>query len=96
MYLSVYYQNVRGVKTKTLDIHNTILCYNLDIICFTGTWLDETVLSSELFDDRYCVVRTDRDGKFRSRVETTMVEACSFNLFNRDWKSEYLEDLWIH
>lgn len=67
MYLSLYYQNIRGMKSKALDIYNTILCNNFDIICLTETWLDDAVLSSELFDDRYCVLRRDRDPSFRTR-----------------------------
>lgn len=36
-------------------------CNNYDIVIFTETWLDCTVLSSELFDDRYIVYRRDRE-----------------------------------
>lgn len=102
MFLSIYYQNVRGMKTKTLDIYNTVLVNNYDIICLTETWLDDTIMSSELFDERYCVIRRDRDVKFRVRYKKShgggVLVAYSKNLtvaFREDWVSEGLEDLWL-
>lgn len=102
MCISIYYQNVRGIKTKTIDIYNTVLCNNYDIICLTETWLDDTVMSSEIFDDRYCVLRRDRDAKFRDRYKKSygggILVAYSKNLqiiYRKEWSSEYLEDLWL-
>lgn len=71
MGLKVYLQNIRGTKTKCLEIYNSILCNNYDIICLCETWLTEAILSSELFDERYRVIRRDRDANF-------------FNLYNKN------------
>lgn len=60
MALSIYYQNVRGLKTKTSEFKNELLQTNYDIIFLTETWLNPNIYDSELFDDRYVVYRKDR------------------------------------
>lgn len=62
--LSIYYQNVqnvRGLRTKCVDLYNSVLCSDYDIILITETWLQNDILNSELFDMRYDVFRCDRD-----------------------------------
>lgn len=46
-----YYQNVRGLNTKSQQVFNfTSSQYNpLDFIALTETWLNDGVFSSELF-----------------------------------------------
>lgn len=59
--LSISYQNVRGLRTKSLDFFSkSMLCTN-DIICLTETWLNESFYTSEFFDDNFIVFRKDRD-----------------------------------
>lgn len=59
--LSVYYQNVRGLKTKTYEFRSKVLTCFFDVILLCETWLRADVFSTELFDDRYVVYRKDRD-----------------------------------
>lgn len=59
--LSIYYQNVRGLRTKTNDLFKNVVCGYFDIIVFTETWLNSGVHDNELFDDRYNVFRRDRE-----------------------------------
>jgi hypothetical protein len=59
--LDIYYQNVRGLRTKTGIFYESILAENYDIIALSETWLNDSIHSSELFDDRYVVYRRDRD-----------------------------------
>lgn len=61
MKLKVYYQNVRGLRTKTNDIRRSILINDYDLIILSETWLHEHVFDGELFDNRYQVYRNDRD-----------------------------------
>lgn len=63
MSLSIFYQNVRGLKSKLSDVLNSILLCNYDIICFIETWLNDSILISELFGTgfKYFVYRKDRD-----------------------------------
>lgn len=61
--LSVIYQNVRGLNTKTATFFNTI-CATLDeydIVVITESWLKPSVFNSELFPSEFTVFRRDRD-----------------------------------
>lgn len=60
MSVSIYYQNVRGLRTKTEEVLKNILINNYDLIVFTETWLNCNIMSSELLDKRYTVYRKDR------------------------------------
>lgn len=59
--LNIFYQNVRGLRTKILDFHREILRNNFDILIITETWLHSGVLDGEICDSRYSVFRLDRD-----------------------------------
>ena len=59
--LSIYFQNVRGLRTKTHSCLNNILSNNYDIIVMVETWLCEGIFDRELCDNRYDVFRLDRD-----------------------------------
>jgi hypothetical protein len=58
--LKMYYQNVRGLRSKTHEFLNEINCSNYEVIILTETWLNDGILNEELFDDRYVVYRRDR------------------------------------
>lgn len=58
--LHVYYQNVRGLRSKTTDFRLNIISNNWDIIALTETWLNSSVYNAELFPDGYQVYRRDR------------------------------------
>lgn len=58
--LVTYYQNLCEMRTKFLDFYNHILQKDFDLIIITETWLQEDVLSYELCDGRYDVLRCDR------------------------------------
>lgn len=59
--IQLYYQNVRGLRSKTVEFFNNILCNNFDVIVLSETWLNGSVFDSELFDKRYVVYRRDRE-----------------------------------
>lgn len=61
MKLRIYYQNVRGLRTKTGDFMRSVLIADYDVIILTETWLREHIFDGELFDVRYVVYRIDRD-----------------------------------
>lgn len=66
MSLSVYYQNVRGLKSKLEDTCVNLLSCDYDIICLTETWLNDSVTNAELFGTgfKYFVYRKDRNLTF--------------------------------
>lgn len=61
--LTCYYQNVRGLRTKTQDIFvSSVAATEYDLVAFTESWLNDTINSSELFDlMRFEVFRSDRN-----------------------------------
>ena len=67
MGLNVYYQNVRGMRTKLADLRQTIACsaISYDIIILVETWLNDGFSDSEIGLDNYKIYRCDRS-KFSS------------------------------
>ncbi|KAG8234106.1 hypothetical protein J437_LFUL010953 [Ladona fulva] len=65
--MSVYYQNVRGLKTKLDDLRLAISIATYDVIVSTETWLSEDILSSELNCPNYIVFRKDRSNLTSSK-----------------------------
>ncbi len=61
MNFKIYYQNCRGLKTKTLDFRLAVLENAYYLIVVTESWLNDSFSSNELFDDRYLVYRRDKD-----------------------------------
>lgn len=59
--LTIYYQNARGLRTKTKEFSRNLRMSNYDIIVLTETWLLSSITDSELIDDRYITWRRDRD-----------------------------------
>lgn len=57
---SIFYQNVRGLRSKVKDFHDNILANNFDIICITETWLNNSIHDRELCDERYLMFRNDK------------------------------------
>lgn len=58
--LNGYYQNVRGLRTKTQSFYSKVAQSDYDFICITESWLTPNFYDRELFDDRYFVYRCDR------------------------------------
>lgn len=60
-----YYQNVRGLRTKSHDFLLGVAASDYDFICITESWLTSDFYDREYFDGRYVVFRCDR-----SQVDT--------------------------
>lgn len=58
--ITIYYQNVRGLNTKTVDFFNAVSVSDFDVIAITETWLDCHISNRELFFDTYDTFRSDR------------------------------------
>lgn len=58
----MYYQNVRGLRTKTAIFRRNVESSSPDIIALTETFLNSSVSDGELFPPEYCVLRKDRVG----------------------------------
>lgn len=97
--LNIYYQNVRGLRTKTHNFYRNLCCSQYDVIILTETWIDRSVFSAELFDDRYTVFRRDREttGFHHDKRAGGVLIAVSKKFNARrigEWESS-CEDLWV-
>lgn len=96
--LRIFYQNVRGLRTKTKTILINVLKQDLDVILLTETWLNDSVFDHELFDSRYIVFRRDRSSTNCSKLEGGGVLVAVLKTHSPirklKWESE-LEDLWV-
>lgn len=60
MPITVYYQNVRGLRTKCDELLRSANMCDHDIIALSETWLHNDIGNLELFSDDYAVYRMDR------------------------------------
>ncbi|KAF2885699.1 hypothetical protein ILUMI_20472 [Ignelater luminosus] len=56
----IYYQNVRGLRTKVNLFQKNLASVNYDVIVLVESWLDADIFSNELFDSRYIAYQCDR------------------------------------
>lgn len=95
--LSMYYQNVRGLRTKT-HIRPAISASNFDLIIFTEHWLNENFHSNEYFDNSYFVEREDRNipNKIWGGGALIAIKNHISYIRHRDWERETpFENVWI-
>lgn len=59
--LCIYYQNVRGLRTKLDAFFLAVNEADFDVVVLTETWLDEKIYSAQLFGYQYEVFRNDRN-----------------------------------
>lgn len=51
--INCYYQNVCGLRAKTIKFYNQIHLLDVHIIVLTETWLSVDINSSEIFDNHF-------------------------------------------
>ncbi|PZC70519.1 hypothetical protein B5X24_HaOG215757 [Helicoverpa armigera] len=56
-----YYQNVRGLKTKLSTWRNNLSLLEHNLVAVTETFLDSSVMDSELVSGDWSILRRDRD-----------------------------------
>lgn len=62
----MYYQNVRGLRTKSTTFYLSTTDCNHDVIVLTETWLNSSHQSTEYFNNDFNVYRRDRTVHTRS------------------------------
>lgn len=66
--LRIYYQNVRGLRTKIDALFLAVTECDYDIIVLTETWLDDEILSPQLFGSSYRVFRNNRNEQNSDKI----------------------------
>lgn len=59
--VDIFYQNARGLRTKTLEFFSNVLSSSFPIIAISETWLGTEIPSSDFFPPTYTTFRRDRD-----------------------------------
>lgn len=59
--LDLYYQNVRGLRTKANEFFSNVALTDASIIVLTETWLCSDISSSDYFPPNFTVFRRDRE-----------------------------------
>lgn len=97
--LRIYYQNVRGLRTKIESFFLAVTELDYDVIVLTETWLDHRILSAQLFGSHYSVFRTDRSAlnSNKSRGGGVLIAVSSqFNCCSDPTPvNDQLEQLWV-
>lgn len=91
--LKIFYQNVRGLRTKTTEFYNNLLNLQSDLVLITESWLCEGILNSELTTDHYDVFRRDRKSLGGGVMILTNTGLNGF--VREDWKCDDVECLWV-
>lgn len=87
---NIFYQNVRGIRTKCLNLYNSILSCDFDVLCFTETWLQSDIFDSELCDtSKYDIFRCDRNLTATSKSTGGGVMICARRELGASLKHEW-------
>lgn len=62
-YISIVYQNVRGINSKLTNLYADSFGFSYHIIIFTETWLQDKINNPEILCGKYQIYRCDRSDK---------------------------------
>lgn len=97
--LRIFYQNVRGLRTKVDEFYLATSDADYDVIVLTETWLNDQIFSSQLFGDLYTVYRKDRNAEITGKKRGGgVIVAVSNRLKSVDVTlpaHDQLEQLWV-
>lgn len=82
--ISVFYANSRSLVNKTVLLELEIATYRYDIMVFTETHLDRTMIDSELFPSNYTVFRRDRPHNGRKGGGVLIATRDTVKVFQRE------------
>ncbi|CAK1544542.1 unnamed protein product [Leptosia nina] len=95
--LNIYYQNVRGLRTKSHSFLSNVVQSNYDIICLSETWLTPDFSDYEYFHVGYNVYRQDRGAGGERGGGVLIAVRRDLRARRRDqWRSARTsEELWV-
>jgi hypothetical protein len=88
--LDTVYQNFKGLKTKCNDFIDSVLANNFKMYCIKENWLNNSILSHNLFCDSYCVFRAD----IRDLTSNTKREGGVFIAVSKSFRGIKLDTIW--
>jgi hypothetical protein len=93
----IHYQNVRGLRTKQLELYDNVCSTDHNIICLTETWLNHLCYNHSSLHDCYTVFCSDRDcvQKTRGGGVLTAVSSSAHSCKCRCHLESWDECVWI-
>lgn len=91
--LRIFYQNVRGLRTKTNDFYRNLLLLDYDLVVITETWLCDGILDAELCGNKYNVIRRDR-GSLGGGIMLLFSPQLQVRV-RSEWERQDLQCLWV-
>lgn len=101
MSISLFYQNLRGIRTKTSEFHDNLLNLNSDFFCLTETWLNSNFLSTEYISNNLISYRKDRNYDSTGTVRGGgcwifhKPDIDSVRRYDLELNMNFIEDIWI-
>ena len=80
--MSIYYQNTQRIRGESSEFVCNVLVHDFDVIILTETWLCDSHFNAEYFDDRYTVLRQDRNLCKTGKSKGGGVSVSAFDHFN--------------
>lgn len=95
--LEIYYQNVRGLRTKADTFFESVLSSDFSIYSITETWLCPDISSSDYFPPNFVVHRRDREGPGAKQIGGGVLIAVNSSLesVRRSDLETHPESLWV-
>jgi hypothetical protein len=92
----IYYQNVRGLRTKQPELFENVCSTDYSIICLTETWLNDLCYHN-LFPDWYTVFRSDRASVNTTRGGEVLIALSSrVRSYKRRYDLEFYDEcVWV-
>jgi hypothetical protein len=93
----IYYQNIRGLRTKQLELYENVCSTDYNIICLTETWLNDPCYYHSLFPDCYTVFRSDRASVNKTRGGGVLIALSSrVRPYKRRYDLEFYDEcVWV-
>jgi hypothetical protein len=97
VHFDLYYQNVRGLRTKQFELYSNICSTYYNILCLTETWLNDSCFDHNLFPDSYTVFCSDRVSGNKTRGGGMLTALSSrIHSFKRRYDLESCDEcVWI-
>lgn len=98
---SIYYQNVRGLRTKLDEFQRNMSASGYPIVCLTETWLNDDFNDAEISGGEYLVFRKDRNYNLSNTVRGggSLIAVSEGLICQRmsemELSLDFLEDIWI-
>ena len=99
MSIKIFYQNVRGLRSKLHTFKQNVTNNNYDVICITESWLNNSIYDFNIIDpENYSIFRRDREDTRSLKKDGGGAFIAVKNDLNvtllRDYQSD-AEDVWI-